>query len=48
MDEFLIDVGEMLPTLEEISLPGLSGEMLFDAVHDKSLSAGGFDGWGLT
>ena len=46
VEEFLSEFGYWLPTLDEISLPRLAGEMLFDAVHAKSPSAGGFDGWG--
>ena len=46
VDEFPRDVGEWLPTLEEISPPLLSGKMLCDAVHAKSPSAGDSDWWG--
>ena len=45
VDEFLRDFGERLPTLDGISLPLLTVDMLFDAVHAKPPSAGGFDGW---
>ena len=49
MGGFLRDFGAWLPTLDEVSLPVLTGEMVFDAVHAASPSAGGFDGWaGMT
>ena len=44
VDECLREFGDWLPTLEEITLPVLTFEMLFDAVHAKSPSAGDFDG----
>ena len=37
LEIFLSESGDWLPTLDEISLPRLTGEMLFDAVHAKSL-----------
>ena len=40
-----LEFGEWLPALEEISLPRLTGDMLFDVVHAESPSASGFDGW---
>ena len=37
--------GEWLPTLGEMFATSSHCEMWFDAVHVKSPSAGGFDGW---
>ena len=47
VDEFLRNLGDWFATVEEISLPLLTGEILFDAVLAESPSAGGFDsvGW---
>ena len=44
MDEFVRDLGEWLPALEETFPPKLTGDMLFDAVNAKSPCASGFDG----
>ena len=46
VDECLRDFGDW-STLEEISLPFLTGEIMFDSVHAHSPSAGGIDGWGM-
>ena len=45
VDECLRECGEWLPTLEEITLPVLTGEMLFDAVHAESPFASGLMRW---
>ena len=47
LDEFGFEVDGWLPLLPEVHLPRLTGQMLADAVHRKSVSAGGLDGWGL-
>ena len=44
VDDFQRKLGEWLPTIDDFLLL-LSGEMLLDAVHAKSLTAGGFDDW---
>ena len=36
-----------LPLLLEISLLGLTGQMLADVVQRKSATAGSLDGWGV-
>ena len=36
----------LLPLVPEVQLPRLTGQMLADVVHRKSISAGGLDGWG--
>ena len=46
LDEFSFEVDGWLPILPEIHLPRLTGQMLADVVHRKSISAGGLDGWG--
>ena len=46
LDEFGFEVDGWLPLLPEVQLPRLTGQMLFDVVHRKSLSAGGLGGWG--
>ena len=35
-----------MPHLEEVSLPTLTGDMLFEVVKKKSATAGSLDGWG--
>ena len=44
--EFTQEVGGWLPLLQEVSLPGLTGEMLAEVVHRKGATAGSLDGWG--
>ena len=39
-------VGEWLPLLPEVSLPGLTGQVLADVVQRKGATAGSLDGWG--
>ena len=46
LDEFGFEVDGWLPLLPEVHLPRLTGQMLADVVHRKSVSAGGLDGWG--
>ena len=46
LDEFSFEVDGWLPLLPEVQLPRLTGQMLFDVVNHKSVSAGGLDGWG--
>ena len=46
LDEFGFEVDGWLPLLPEVHLPRLTGQMLADVVHHKSVSAGGLDGWG--
>ena len=46
LDEFGFEVDGWLPLLPEVHLPHLTGQMLADVVHRKSISAGGLDGWG--
>ena len=46
LDEFSFEVDGWLPFLPEVQLPRLIGQMLFDVVKHKNVSAGGFDGWG--
>ena len=46
MDEFSFEVDGWLPLLPEVQLPRLTGQMIADVVHHKSVSAGGLDGWG--
>ena len=46
LDEFSFEVDGWLPLLPEVHLPRLTGQMLADVVHRKSVSAGGLDGWG--
>ena len=46
LDEFGFEVRGWLPVLPEIHLPRLTGQILADVVHRKSVSAGGLDGWG--
>ena len=46
LDEFGFEVDGWLPVLPEVHLPRLSGQILADVVHRKSVSAGGLDGWG--
>ena len=40
------EVEGWLPLLPEVSLPRLTGQMLYDVVHRKSATAGSLDGWG--
>ena len=35
-----------MPLLPEVSLPGLTGQVLADVVQRKSATAGSLDGWG--
>ena len=46
LDEFSFEVDGWLPLLPEVQLPRLTGQMIADVVHRKSISAGGLDGWG--
>ena len=46
LDEFSFEVDGWLPLLPEVQHPRLTGQMLFDVVNHKSVSAGGLDGWG--
>ena len=46
LDEFNVESGGWLPHLEEVSLPTLTGDMLFEVVKRKSATAGSLDGWG--
>ena len=46
LDEFSFEVDGWLPLLPEVHLPRLTGQMLADVVHRKSVFAGGLDGWG--
>ena len=46
LDEFSFEVNGWLPVLPEVHLPRLTGQILADVVHRKSISAGGLDGWG--
>ena len=46
LDEFGFEVDGWLPLLPEVHLPRLTGQMLADVVHRKSVSAGRLDGWG--
>ena len=46
LDEFSFEVDGWLPLLPEVQLPRLTGQMLFDVVKHKNVSAGGLDGWG--
>ena len=39
LDEFNVESGEWLPHLEEVSLPTLTGDMLFEVVKKKSATA---------
>ena len=41
LEEFDFEVEEWLPLLPEVSLPGLTGQMLADVVQRKSATAGG-------
>ena len=45
LDEFGFEVDGWLPLLPEVHLTRLTGQMLADVVHRKSVSAGGLDGW---
>ena len=46
LDEFSFEVDGWLPLLPEVQLPRLTGQMIADVVHRKSISAGGLGGWG--
>ena len=46
LEEFTREVHGWLPTLPEVSLPRLSGEMLAEVVHRKGATAGSLDCWG--
>ena len=41
LDEFSFEVDGWLPLLPEVQLPRLTGQMIADVVHHKSVSAGG-------
>ena len=46
LEEFDCEVEGWLLLVPEVHLPRLTGQMLADVVHRKSVSAGSLDGWG--
>ena len=46
MDAFGAEVDGWLPVLPQVSLPRLTGGLLFEVVNRKGVIAGGLDGWG--
>ena len=46
LDSFRAVAEELTPLLDEIQLPPLSGDMLFDVVQKKKPTAGSLDSWG--
>ena len=45
LDSFSAAAEELTPLLDEVKLPPLSGEKLYDAVQKKRPAAGSLDGW---
>ena len=46
LDAFRAVAEELTPLLNEVELPPLSGNMLYDVVQAKKPTAGSLDGWG--
>ena len=46
LDAFRAVAEELTPLLDEVQLPPLTGDMLFDVVQAKQPTAGSLDGWG--
>ena len=46
LEEFSFEVEGWLLLLPIVDLPRLTGQMLYDVVHRKNVSAGGLDDWG--
>ena len=46
LDAFEAVAEDLTPLLDEVSLPPLSGDMLYDAVQRKKPTAGSLDNWG--
>ena len=46
LDAFWAVAEGLTPLLDEVKLPPLSGDMLYDAVQKKKPTAGSLDGWG--
>ena len=45
LEEFALEVDELLPLLPEVHLPRLTGQVLADVVKRKGATACSLDGW---
>ena len=46
LDSFRAVAENLTPLLDEVKLPSLSGDMLYDAVQRKKPTAGSLESWG--